>query len=334
MKNSKMLTIVIPTYNMELYLNRCLDSLLIKNQTVFNKMQVLVVNDGSKDNSLEIAKKYETKYPNVFSVIDKENGNYGSCVNKGLELAEGKFFRILDADDWVITSQLEEFICQLENIEEDLVLTNYSFVTEKDKRMVSMRNAAYSKVFEIDDFDFHASGNDMLLRMHAMTYKTSLLHRIGLKLQCGISYTDAEYCYYPFVKASNMIFLNLDLYQYFLGREGQTVSKDSMVKNFNHFYLVGIRMLKDYLSITSLSKAKSKTLVYFISNSLFGIYAVCLIYAKQVSNDQIGKLREVDDLVSKERKLRNKVFRFTYRKIPFVLVWKLLGIRLGQNVWI
>lgn len=333
MERNKLLTIVIPTYNMELYLNRCLDSLvLLANKEMFKMLQVLVINDGSKDNSLGIAKKYEEKYPTIFTVIDKENGNYGSCVNKGLELAKGKYFRILDADDWVVTDQLEKFILQLEKVEADLVLTNYSFVSQNGKQLVSMREASYGKEYMIDNFDFHTTHNDMMFRMHAVTYKTSLLKNINLKLQSGISYTDAEYCYYPFVKASTMMFLNLDLYQYFIGREGQTVSKESMIKNFNHFYLVGIRMLKDYLSMNSYSPNKKETLIHFIANSLFGIYAVCLVLSKKVSSEQMNKLKEVNALVCQERYLRNRVLHFTYRKIPFVLLWKLFNIRIGQWV--
>lgn len=100
--SQKYLTVVVPVYNMEKLLTRCLDSLLIlDNEDLFKKLEVIVVNDGSKDKSLHIARKYELKYPEVYKVIDKPNGNYGSCINVGIKNATGKYFRILDADDFL-----------------------------------------------------------------------------------------------------------------------------------------------------------------------------------------------------------------------------------------
>ena len=89
MLSNKNLTIIIPTYNMQEYLQKCLSSLIVKKG--LETLEVLVVNDGSKDNSSIIAHEFEAKYPGVFRVIDKENGNYGSCINRGLKEATGKY---------------------------------------------------------------------------------------------------------------------------------------------------------------------------------------------------------------------------------------------------
>lgn len=83
---------------MEKYLRRCLNSLIIDEEGM-KQLEVLVINDGSKDSSSQIAHEYQNKYPDTYRVIDKENGNYGSCVNKGIVKATGKYFKILDADD-------------------------------------------------------------------------------------------------------------------------------------------------------------------------------------------------------------------------------------------
>ena len=95
---NKILTIIIPTYNMEKYLRRCLDSLIIDEEEM-KQLEVLVINDGSKDSSSQIAHEYQDKYPDTFRVIDKENGNYGSCINRGLKEATRKYVKVLDADD-------------------------------------------------------------------------------------------------------------------------------------------------------------------------------------------------------------------------------------------
>ena len=124
----KVLTIIVPVYNMELYLDRCLASLIISDNDLFNALQVIIINDGSKDKSLDIALRYVNRYPNVFEVVDKPNGNYGSCINKGLTIAKGRYFRILDADDWFDTNQLSLFINTIVNLSDelDVLITNYT----------------------------------------------------------------------------------------------------------------------------------------------------------------------------------------------------------------
>ena len=116
----KLLTIVIPAYNMESLLPRCLDSICI--EKVMDRVQVLIVNDGSKDKTLEIAQTYESRYPHYFTVVDKSNGNYGSCMNVGLSCAEGKYFRTLDADDWYDSKSYEKFVDELEKTDADMLL--------------------------------------------------------------------------------------------------------------------------------------------------------------------------------------------------------------------
>ena len=121
---SKILSIIIPTYNMEAYLHKCLNSLIVSNNELLKQLEVLVINDGSKDSSSAIAHEYELKYPQSFRVIDKENGNYGSCVNIGLKDASGKYVKILDSDDYFEKDSLSVFIKLLTNIDVDCIFSD------------------------------------------------------------------------------------------------------------------------------------------------------------------------------------------------------------------
>ena len=127
---NKILSVIIPTYNMEALLDKCLSSLILESAEKRQLLDVIVVNDGSKDKSSEIAHKYAGNYPEVFSVIDKENGNYGSCINAALPHVKGKYVRILDADDSYDSTNLIEFINILENITVDMVLSNFVVVDQ------------------------------------------------------------------------------------------------------------------------------------------------------------------------------------------------------------
>ena len=136
----KILTVIIPTYNMEDYLRYCLDSLLIKEN--FKQLEVLIINDGSKDSSSAIGHEYEQLYPEVFRVIDKENGNYGSCINRGLKEAKGKYVKILDADDSFHTKHFEAFVSFLVEIDADLILSDFAVVNvnREVKKIIHLPN--------------------------------------------------------------------------------------------------------------------------------------------------------------------------------------------------
>lgn len=242
---NKLLTLAVPTYNMEKYLARCLDSVLCENQDF---LEVLVVNDGSKDRSSEIGHEYASKYPNVIRVIDKENGNYGSCVNRALKEASGKYFRMLDSDDWCNTDALNRLLVNMMTCDADMVLT----ISEDRKdgmiirRMEAPCSVQTGHIYKMDEFDGIALGYQYLFCSHIITYKTELLRAIGLKLQQGISYTDNEYVYFPMSKCASVVYYDLPVYQYFIGREGQTTDFRVVVNSVNQIMSVLNRLLDDF----------------------------------------------------------------------------------------
>lgn len=124
MKEEKLLSIIVPTYNMERYLSRCLDSLLVS--SIIEYIEILVVNDGSKDQSSAIAHNYQERYPQSVKVIDKENGGYGSVLNIGLLNASGKYLKICDSDDWFDSEAFRDFVFQLSKLDTDVVYNSYS----------------------------------------------------------------------------------------------------------------------------------------------------------------------------------------------------------------
>lgn len=225
---SKVLTIVIPSYNMENYLEKCCDSLLLSEN--MDKIEVLIINDGSKDRTSQIAHEYENNYPMVFRVIDKENGNYGSCINVGLNVAKGKYIKILDADDRFDVSYFKEYLdclTDLENI--DLVINDYIIVDEEGKE-INNKTFSFDKLKsrEISDKDFK---NLVSLTHHAITWRTDNLRKIGFQQTEGISYTDQEWLILPFLTVNKYYYIPKAVYIYLLGRPGQTMENSTFVKN-------------------------------------------------------------------------------------------------------
>ena len=219
----KILTIVIPTYNMEDYLPFCLNSLLVGK--LMDYLDVIIINDGSKDSSSIIAHQYCSSYPNTFRIIDKDNGNYGSCVNRGLAEANGKYIKILDADDRFDTQSLKIIIETLLKIDVDLVLTDYIKVNIKDE--------------EIERTGYDIQGNEILdfqwmncfPEMHGVMYKTDNLRRANYRQTEGISYTDQEWVFGPMMSVKLFYYIPRVLYKYLVGREGQTMDPKVYAKS-------------------------------------------------------------------------------------------------------
>lgn len=230
----KVLSIIVPTYNMENYLNKCLDSLIVSNMDL---LEVLVINDGSKDKSSEIAHKYERKYPNVFRVIDKYNGNYGSCINRGLKEASGKYIKVLDADDSFISESLKIYIDTICKQDADLILNDCITVNLNGKIINNWK-------FRLPD-NVLLKFADIYPQMHCVAYKTENLKKINYYQTEGISYTDQEWVFYPMITVSTMFYISVPLYCYLVGRDGQTMAPSIyLTKGFGHEIIITKRMLE------------------------------------------------------------------------------------------
>lgn len=224
----KLLTIVIPTYNMELYLDKCLKSLVLDDETLMNKLEVLVVIDGSKDRSSDIAHKYQSSYPDTFLVIDKENGNYGSCINRGLQEAKGKYIKVLDSDDYFDTPNFESFLHFLCNTEADCVITPMVQVYEDGSEKKKWEYNLPDCTFSLDGLGKAAE----YMWMHCVCYKTDNVKRINYHQTEGISYTDQEWICLPMSTMNTIVYFPHVVYKYLIGREGQTVNTSVHQKNF------------------------------------------------------------------------------------------------------
>lgn len=318
MKN-KLLTLAVPTYNMEKYLARCLDSVLCDNK---DYLEVLVVNDGSKDRSSEIGHKYEAKYPDVIRVIDKENGNYGTCVNRALAEAKGKYFRMLDADDWCNTDALNQWLEELKTCDADMVLTVAEDRDENNellKVVGKSGNVQRNHIYNYVDFDGIKLGFPDLFCSHIVTYKTSLLKAIGLELQAGISYTDNEYVFFPLDHIQSVIYYDLPVYQYFVGREGQTTSPDVMIKHSNQMLQVFDRLLDYYISHRANQQESVLNNQRILLNEMLQWLYSPLFYTNHVTKENHELLEKLEQRSKQDHVIytisgkRNRMLRF-YRK--------------------
>ncbi len=268
--NQRVLTIAIASYNVEKYLKNGVLSLLRSKHA--DKLEVLIVNDGSKDNTAKIGAELEkmtTKNGKaIVKLVDKENGGHGSAINKGIELATGKYFKLMDGDDYFDTEALDNLIEVLEKEDSDIVLNKYV----EDFAIPSVKN-----VKDIYDFlkpGYHYNIEDLCMDgygfgewgplLSTSTYKTKMLQDAKFKISEKCFYVDMELNTYAFMNAKSIVYYPLDLYIYFIGRAGQSISQASYMKNYKHHEHVILKLIDEYYKHSELSNNKKM----YISNKL------------------------------------------------------------------
>lgn len=233
---NKLLSIVIPVYKVELFINKCLDSLLVPEEQL-RLLDVVVVNDGTPDNSAVMAKEYEKKYPDVFRVIDQENRGHGGAWNHGTELAEGKYLFYLDSDDWFDTDEFSKLITYLQQCDVDMVLLDRKkYYAQQDRyEDVILVNMEPDHVYDANTYDWLGSGNGSnITYAHNTVYRTSMMQKY-LPLFCEhVMYDDVSLQVMPIAIAESFVYTKLNVYRYYIGRAGQSFDPKVRAKHGDH----------------------------------------------------------------------------------------------------
>lgn len=233
----KILTISIAAYNVEAYIRQTLDSLV--DERIIDDLEVFVIDDGGTDQTLEIAKEYAAKYPNSIFPVHKENGGYGTTVNYSIAHATGKYFKLLDGDDWFDQEGLYLLVSTLKDCDEDLVVTPYR-VGNPAKKMKTMtfpeaQGKEYVPINELKSS----------IWMWAITFRTQILKSCGVTLPAHALYTDMIYSVIPSVSCENALFLSFVVYCYRIGREGQSADRKARIK-YNQDYVNNVEILCNF----------------------------------------------------------------------------------------
>lgn len=222
---NKIVTISIAAYNVEKFLDETLSSLFCPD--VINDIEVFIVNDGSKDATADIARKYVDKCPTSFFLIDKTNGGYGSTINASILKATGKYFRLLDGDDWFDKTELIKYINALKKTDSDLVITDFVTRiqnTKEEKKEISNYGYAIGETKNVSEI--------YSMAMHSTTVKTELLQKGKVSITEHCFYTDFEFIMKSFLLSSTFTYFPIQLYQYRIWGEGQSVS---IIGSMNHY---------------------------------------------------------------------------------------------------
>lgn len=327
MVTEKILSIGIPVYNMEKYLSRCIKSLITS--SYLDKLDIIIVNDGSKDKSLEIANEIASQYPESIRVIDKQNGGWGTAINSTIENAKGKYFKNLDSDDWFDSIELDKLIKTLNNSDEDIIYTSSSTIYADGNEIVVNLKKELTKNKKISIEDFLKKNGYTAYPIHCVCYKTEILKRNAFTCLPRF-YGDLDYIQRPLKWAKTVKLLDYNIYKYFIGREGQSINLFSYRKNFIDLKDLCVRLSQMIESV----KDKDILLKCYLNNvpkTISWLYYVALSTPKDnicyVPNIQI--LKEFDTYLKKESKL---LYKLTYRSlhsgIPYICLWRFFNLNI------
>ena len=296
----KYITFAIPCYNSEAYMEKAINSILPAGEDV----EILIVNDGSTDKTRKIGKQYAERFPSIVKVINKENGGHGDAVNSGLSHASGKYFKVVDSDDWVDEDSLMKLLEVIrgfvrEGSEVDMIVSNYVYEKAgmEHKKIIHYRNVLpQNEIFRWDDIgSFHL---DQYILMHSVMYRTEMLKLCQLKLPKHTFYVDNIYVYYPLPHVRRLYYLDVDFYRYFIGREDQSVNEKIMISRVDQ----QIYVTKSMISMYDLRLIGSKKLRKYMINYLaimMTVSSILCIRSKNAENLQKKKelwkyLRQMD----------------------------------------
>ena len=323
----KLISFTVPCYNSQAYMEKCVDSLL----TGGDDVEIIIVNDGSKDGTIDIANAYAEKFPDIVRVIDKPNGGHGSGVNAGLKIATGIYYKVVDSDDWLDSEALKKLldvikIHKAENKLPDLYITNFiydkvhdntRYVSSYEKMMPENELIGWDKVKKF-------KSSHMLL-MHALTYNREKLLESDTWLPEHTFYVDNLFAYKPLPFMQSIYYLNVDLYHYFIGGEDQSVNIKNFVKRYERQQRV-MRCMVDAYSWNDLKKMPKglkrymwHNLEVILMNTIFFTCADCDDARKKALSEMWKHIKERD--IKLYKKLRHGSYATALNYLP----WRFRG---------
>lgn len=300
----KILTVVVPTYNAEKYLRDNLESFCIPE--LLPELEILIVNDGSTDNSVEVAMEYVNQHPDSYRIITKENGGHGSGINCGIAHALGTYFKVVDADDWVEREAFAELVKTLHRSPCDVVCSGFYWVFDDEQNDKSRfrkkveTKIPFAGVQYGEQYEFDEISHKIYVKMHNMTIRTDILRNNDIHVDEHCFYVDTEYITYPIPYVKTICFVDAFVYMYRIGRQGQSIGIEKMQRNEKNYDKVISSLLSFYSNLAGellCSEAKRRYIAGIIARVVAGKVKIMLSFPDSIQKKQ--ELRVFDENLKK-----------------------------------
>ena len=294
----KLITFTVPCYNSAAYMDHCIETLL----TAGEDAEIILVDDGSKDDTGKIADAYAEKYPTIVRVIHQENGGHGEGVNQGIRNATGVYFKVVDSDDWLDTEALQKVLTELRaHLNDaqplDLMMANYVYehVADNTQNVVDYKGILpEGRVFTWEEIGKFPPSKNIL--MHSVIYRTEILRACGMELPKHTFYVDNIFVYQPLPQVKTIYYMNLDLYRYFIGREDQSVNEANMIKRVDQQLRV-TRIMMNAVDVYALPPEQDKLRAYMLNYFSMMMAISSIFLTLDGSKEALAKRRQLwDDL--------------------------------------
>lgn len=285
---NKILSFLIPAYNSQPYLKKCLDSFIVPE--ALDKIEVIVVNDGSTDETPAIAEEYVIRYPNTFQLLNKINGGHGSAINAGVRQISGTYIKVIDADDWIKTENLVAILDFLEKSEAQVVLAPYHTVDIQtgERKKYNIFCEKYQGYYSLKQILLRWRDFEHVLSFHGIIYESAFYRKYGISLAEGVFYEDHEYATIPFCRADCIAFTSLSFYEYLIGNSHQSMAMENQVKRLNHMEAVINHMVQYYKKQEQMTEVEQKFFLKKLESLILSYYKVsCLMNP----NRKLGRRR-------------------------------------------
>ena len=306
--NNPVLTIGIPAYNVDPYIEKCLVSILKCRNA--SKIEVLVINDGSKDETAKIVSHYEKLSNKIVRLINKENGGHGSTINRAIKEAKGKYFRLIDGDDWVDHENLAKLVDIMEKSNSDVILTkgSYDYVEEALLRdIIPYDNLTEGVLYNFEDLTYENYGFGKYGPLLTTgNYKTKILKDSKFTISEKKPYVDMEFNAFSIRLVNTLTYYNLDIYRYLIGREGQTISPEYWKKKYKDHESIIFSIL-DYLNTHEYSDRKK----YYVLNKIIASMVDSQVYML----DAICNFKEIDVFLSELKEKNQEAYDISIKYI-------------------
>ena len=317
----KILTVSIAAYNVENYLRRTLESLVRYSDD--ERLEVIIVDDGSSDNTSEISQEFSVNYPQVFKLIKKENGGYGSTINASLKEATGKYFKLLDGDDWFQKDILDNYLDFLERTDSDIVLAPYTiaYMPDGEMELKDVHN-------ELNQFkeDIARGKIKNSITHQELAVKTKILQENGVFITEHCFYTDQEFVFQSILFSNSITKFGMPVYCYQVGREGQSVSINGLKKHYKDAMKVADNLYNMYSRhLKTIYEGKNRILLIKL------VLSTALVFRANIVRSDItnakNELREFDqNMKSKYPEIYNITNNVRTIRLLRIMHFKMFGL--------
>lgn len=311
----KTLSIIVPSYNTSRFIKHFFESILDSRYN--DDIQIVIVNDGSKDDTLSIAHNYEKENPNTVLVVDKENGGHGSAINAGVKKCVGRYFKVVDGDDFVDSEALYHFICELKNIDADMVINPYTTISEitNESKAVDINTSPLCKNKPKKPFESKVYSADEILpyiyaSIHSLTFKTSIFIENNITLTEKIFYEDNEYNLFALPYIETIFYSKYNVYRYLIDQSNQSISLTNTQKRVSHLEKVVLSLISFYNKYKYLlSKQKQDYIEKIVLSQIQSVFRIYLSFKEDLSAHK----KEVKNFDYNVKKISKRFYRKSFR---------------------